>query len=103
MIRTLRFEGFTRHRWRVATVAVLDMAIVLGLGAHLVNGALPQGLQWGDEVNAVWARLGQPGRVTGIYGTPTLVYMFEGERYGSLELRFDAGDHLMRVNASLVR
>lgn len=167
----VRLEGLTRHGRRVAVVAVLDLAIVLGVGAHLAGGiatgadsdplgvlgttfvegscpsvslsvgtgatvvcpswtaitspagvvrvvslygpdnavvapfagALPLGLHWGDELDSVWARLGRPNRVTSIYGTPTLVYMFETERYGSLELRFDAGNHLMRVNASSVR
>ena len=37
-----------------------------------------------------------------MYGTPTFVYMFNGRPFGSLELRFDSLDHLMRVNASLV-
>jgi len=68
-----------------------------------VRGSLPLGLHWGDEVSAVWTKLGQPNRVTDIYGTPTLVYMFETVPYGSLELRFNASDRLMRVNASLVR
>ena len=32
---------------------------------------------------------------------PTLVYMFDGERYGSLELQFDSHDRLVRINACL--
>ena len=172
-MRTFRHQSFTRPGRRAIIIAALDLAIVLGVGAHLTGGIatgasadsdpvrllgtnlidgscpsvplaigkgdtivcstwtaitspagvievvslygpgnsamdafagpLPQGLHWGDEVKAVWARLGQPNRVTGVYGTPTLVYMFQTGAYGSLELRFDASDHLMRVNASLVR
>ena len=170
---TPRPMSFTRHGRRIVIVAILDLAIVLGVGAHLAGGivtgasadsdpvrllgtnlidgscpsaplaigrgntivcstwtaivspaglievvslygpgssameafggTLPLGLHWGDEVSAVWTKLGQPNRVTDIYGTPTLVYMFTAAPYGSLELRFDASDHLVRVNASLVR
>ena len=66
-------------------------------------GSLPLGLHWGDELTAVWNSLGRPSHITSAYATPTLVYMFTGRQYGSLELRFDSSDHLMRMNASLVR
>jgi len=84
---------------------VIRVVSVYGPGNAVVDdfgGPLPRGLHWGDEVKSVWATLGQPSRVTSMYGTPTLVYMFTNERYGSLELQFDAADHLMRVNASLL-
>jgi len=64
-------------------------------------GALPQGLTWGTTVADAWATLGSPRRITSIYGTPTLVYMYEAQVYGSLELRFDDADQLVRINASL--
>ena len=34
-----------------------------------------------------------------MYGTPTLVYMYDDEKYGSLELQFDDQDELFRINA----
>lgn len=74
-----------------------------GPGNSVVNawaGPLPQGLTWGDDLSAVLDTLGRPRLMTPAYGTPTLVYMYNGLPYGSLELRFDEGDHLMRVNAS---
>ena len=36
-----------------------------------------------------------------MYGTPTLVYMYTGQKYGSLELQFDEQDELFRINACL--
>ena len=90
----------------VSPAGVVEVVSLYGPGSSAMEtfgGSLPLGLHWGDEVSAVWTKLGQPNRVTDIYGTPTLVYMFETVPYGSLELRFNAGDHLMRVNASLVR
>lgn len=66
-------------------------------------GELPQGLHWGDSLTDVVDHLGQPVRVTPIYGTPTLVYMFNSLRYGSLELRFSAGDRLASINACLMK
>ena len=50
----------------------------------------------------VLAALGTPIRITDAYGTPTLVYAYEDQAYGSLELRFSAGDRLMRINACLL-
>ncbi len=67
------------------------------------RGALPLGLAWGDTIDDVTAKLGEPARITGIYGTPTFVYMFDGMPYGSLELRFTGGDRLMALNACLER
>jgi hypothetical protein len=65
-------------------------------------GALPFGLAWGDPISAAWAALGRPNRITSAYGTPTLVYFFDAGTYGSLELQFDATQHLTRINASTV-
>jgi hypothetical protein len=84
---------------------VVEVVSIYGPGNSVVDeyqGALPLGLKWGDGMAAAWAALGRPNRITGVYGTPTLVYMFDTHPYGSLELRFDATDHLVRVNASLV-
>jgi hypothetical protein len=83
----------------------VEVVSVYGPGNSVVDayaGALPQGLAWGDPISKAWQALGRPNRITSVYGTPTLVYFFDHERYGSLELRFDADGHLMRVNASLV-
>jgi len=67
------------------------------------TGVLPKGLRWHETVTEVWAALGRPQRISSIYGTPTLVYMYDGERFGSLELQFDARDELVRINACLTR
>lgn len=93
--------------WTAVTspAGVVEVISIYGPGSSVVDayqGALPLGLQWGDHVAAAWTALGRPSRITGVYGTPTLVYMFDTHPYGSLELRFDATDHLVRVNASLV-
>jgi hypothetical protein len=66
------------------------------------RGALPEGLAWGQGLTDVVAMLGSPIRITDAYGTPTLVYAYEDKAYGSLELRFSAGDRLMRINACLL-
>jgi hypothetical protein len=63
------------------------------------RNALPRRLSWGDTIDEVTGKLGPPGRITGIYGTPTLVYMYRDLPYGSLELRFSDGGGLMAVNA----
>lgn len=63
------------------------------------TGPLPQSLHWGQTITEVSAALGQPRRITDMYGTPTLVYMYDGEKYGSLELQFDVQDELFRINA----
>ena len=84
---------------------VVEVVSIYGPGNSVVDtyqGALPLGLNWGDSVAAAWSAVGRPDRISGAYGTPTLVYMFDTHPYGSLELRFDATDHLVRVNASLV-
>ena len=89
----------------LSTAGVVEVVSIYGPGNAVVDayeGSLPLGLHWGDEVTAVWDALGRPSRITSAYGTPTLVYMFDARPYGSLELRFDRDDHLMRVNASLV-
>jgi hypothetical protein len=94
-------------RWTavLSAAGVVEVVSVYGPGNAVVDayeGSLPLGLHWGEEVTAVWDALGRPDRITGVYGTPTLVYMFDRRAYGSLELRFDGADHLMRVNASRV-
>ena len=89
----------------LATDGVVDVVSVYGPGNSVIDafgGALPGGLQWGDPIGTAWTALGRPNRITGVYGTPTLVYFFDGKPYGSLELRFDGSDHLIRVNASRV-
>lgn len=68
---------------------------------HRFRGELPQGLRWGDTIAQVMDDLGTPYRITDAYGTPTLIYMFSDERYGSLELRFNAAERLDAVNACL--
>jgi hypothetical protein len=84
---------------------VVDVVSVYGPGNSTVDtftGALPHGLAWGDPISAAWTALGRPNRITSVYGTPMLVYFFDTKPYGSLELQFDANEHLTRVNASLV-
>lgn len=66
-------------------------------------GALPAGLAWGDSIADVVKRLEKPDRITAIYGTPTFVYMFRTQPFGSLELRFDEQDRLASLNASVYR
>ncbi len=71
-------------------------------GNDVVNayrGPLPQGLRWQEGIDEVTKELGDPRLITDAYGTPTLVYMYPAAPYGSLELRFDANDHLVRINA----
>ncbi len=65
------------------------------------TGPLPQSLRWGQTIEDVTASLGKPRRITDMFGTPTLIYMYTGEKYGSLELQFDAKDKLFRINACL--
>ncbi|MHB8891258.1 MAG: hypothetical protein ACYC65_04355 [Candidatus Limnocylindrales bacterium] len=65
------------------------------------TGPMPQSLRWHQGIEAVGAALGDPWRITAIYGTPTLVYTYSDALYGSLELRFDANDELVRINACL--
>jgi hypothetical protein len=64
-------------------------------------GRLPKGLEWGDSIDQVIDRLGEPHRLTDIYGPPTMVYMVDDAAYGSLELQFNAAGGLVRLNACL--
>ncbi len=66
------------------------------------SGELPDGLRWNAPLASVWATMGRPNHITAVYGTPTLIYFVEDKPYGSLELRFDTDERLMRINASLV-
>ena len=94
-------EGFTANTTRSGVARVIS---VYGPGNAVVEeytGALPQSLHWGDTRQAVVKAIGRPNRISDLYGPPTLVYMYTGERYGSLELQFDAQDHLVRINAGL--
>jgi hypothetical protein len=63
------------------------------------QGALPEALHWRDSLTDVGDRLGEPRRITDMYGTPTLVYMYDSGRFGSLELQFDERFELVRINA----
>jgi hypothetical protein len=65
------------------------------------KGPLPRSLRWHEGLPEILDTLGNPRRVTGIYGTPTLVYMYSGSPYGSLELRFDTNLELVKINACL--
>jgi hypothetical protein len=90
-----------------ATTTVDDIAQVVSLyaaGNQVVDeytGPMPESLRWQEGIKDVKAALGSPRRITAMYGTPTLIYMFSNAPYGSLELRFDANDHLVRINACL--
>lgn len=89
----------------ISPAGKVEVVSMYGPGNAVVEeyaGALPLGLEWGDPISAAWKALGRPNRITSVYGTPTLVYFFDKKPYGSLELRFDASQHLVRVNASLV-
>jgi hypothetical protein len=76
-------------------------------GASTVVGPyadpLPLGLAWRQPLAGVAEALGTPARISAMYRTPTLVYMFRGQAFGSVELQFDEADALVRVNASLTR
>jgi hypothetical protein len=65
------------------------------------TGRLPRGLQWGDSIDDVMSRLGEPQRLSDMYGPPTMIFMFNGAAYGSLELQFNASGELVRLNACL--
>lgn len=82
----------------VTSVHGVVMVVTLGTG---YMGALPQGLRWHESLPNVLDKLGSPRRVTPVYGTPTLVYMYEGSPYGSLELRFNDKTKLIGINACL--
>jgi hypothetical protein len=64
-------------------------------------GPMPQGLSWHEGIDETVAALGDPKLITDAYGTPTFVYMYDNEPYGSLELRFNAADELVQINACL--
>lgn len=67
------------------------------------TGPMPEALRWHQGMEEVADTLGDPRRITSIYGTPTLVYMYEDAPYGSLELRFDDNAELVQINACLDR
>ncbi len=84
----------------------VEVVSLYGPGNAVIDqyrGELPMAMRWGDSLTEVAAALGRPARITDVYGTPTLVYVYEDRAYGSLELRFNSGDRLMRVNACLLR
>lgn len=84
---------------------MVEVVSLYGPGNSVVDefrGTLPEGLAWGQDITQVMAELGTPIRITDAYGTPTLVYAYKDKAYGSLELRFSAGDRLMRINACLL-
>lgn len=85
---------------------VVEVVSIYGPGNSVVDpyaGELPGGLDWGQPLSATMKLMGRPNRITSAYGTPTLVFFFKDQPYGSLELRFDGDEHLKRINASLVR
>jgi len=89
----------------VAKTGIVDVVSLYGPDNAVVDtfaGTLPHGLAWGDPISAAWAALGRPNRISSALGTPTLVYFFDTGQYGSLELQFDATQHLARINASTV-
>ncbi len=96
-------ENFTANTSRSGVARVVSL---YGPGNPVLEeytGALPRSLTWGNSPKAVIKAIGRPSRISDLYGPPTFVYMFTGERYGSLELQFDARDHLVRINAGLTR
>jgi hypothetical protein len=66
-------------------------------------GNLPEALEWREGLVDVADLLGQPRRITSMYGPPTLVYWFRDRPYQSLELQFNAAGELVRINASVTR
>jgi hypothetical protein len=92
------FSAITGRDGRVLVVSLY------GPGHPVVDryeGVLPEDLAWGERLADVLHRLGRPRLITAAFGTPTLVYMYDGRPYGSLELRFDASDRLDGINACL--
>ena len=67
------------------------------------TGPMPEALRWHQGMEEIADTLGDPWRITSIYGTPTLVYMYDDAPYGSLELRFDYNAELVQINACLDR
>lgn len=88
---------------RTGTVRVVSLYAAGNAVIEGYEGSLPQALSWRETIGAVEDSLGMPSRITDMFGTPTLVYMYRTGRYGSLELQFDGHDQLFRVNASLTR
>lgn len=90
-----------------ATTSADYRALVVSLyaaGNDVVDeytGPMPRSLHWHEGLKEVLGALGEPRRITAMYGTPTLVYMYPRPPYGSLELRFDADQQLVRINACL--
>jgi hypothetical protein len=85
---------------------IVEVVSLYGPGNAVIDrfrGPLPEGLHWGDSIPDIVAALGTPNHVTDAFGTPTFVYAFTDEVYGSLELRLSSGDRLMRINACLLR
>jgi hypothetical protein len=82
----------------VSLHALDDSGVVDGF-----RGTLPMGLAWGDSIADVREKLGEPARITSIYKTPTFVYMYRNQAFGSLELRFSAGGRLTGINVCLER
>jgi hypothetical protein len=74
-----------------------------GPAAHRYRGVMPEGLAWGDSLAQVLAELGKPAHISRAWGPPTLVYMFDGMPYGSLELRFNGAGRLQSISACLTR
>jgi hypothetical protein len=93
--------------WTAVTTAdgVVEVVSLYGPGNAVVDayrGELPDGLVWGQTIKEAWSSLGRPSHITSAYGTPTLVYTYEDMPFGSLELRFDEDDLLVRINATLL-
>lgn len=65
------------------------------------TGPMPEALRWHQGMEEIADTLGDPRRITAIYGTPTLVYMYDDAPYGSLELRFDNNAELVQISACL--
>ncbi len=96
-------EDFTANTSRTGVARVVSVYGPENPVLTEYAGTLPQSLHWGATPRAVIKALGKPSRISDLYGPPTFVYMFTGERYGSLELQFDAQNHLVRINAGLTR
>jgi hypothetical protein len=94
-------DDYTANTAVDGTVRVVSLYAAGNPVVEEYKGPLPRSLKWGDSIKDVAAALGDPCRVTDIYGPPTLVYKYEGEPYGSLELQFDTNQRLYRVNACI--
>ena len=96
-------EDWTAVTTRRGVTQVVSMYAAGNPVVEEYQGALPETLHWGESMTEVGDRLGEPRRITDMYGRPTLVYMYDSGRYGSLELQFDDDYELVRVNACLKR